>query len=185
MEKRDLQRANRRLIARLTVVVVAMFGFSFALIPLYDTFCEITGLNGKTGRIRLEEALAAQVNDQRWVTVELVGLVNGDLPWDFRPLVNKVRVHPGEVTEAQYWARNRSGEAMTGRAVPSLAPGLAARYFNKTECFCFTRQTLGPGEGREMPVRFVVDPNLPPEVSTLSLSYTFFAAPQAPAGADG
>jgi cytochrome c oxidase assembly protein subunit 11 len=166
--------ANRRVVIRLAVVVVAMFGFGFALVPLYSVFCEVTGINGKTGRIELEEALTTRVDEDRLVTVEFLGTVNSNLPWEFRPLVRRVKVHPGEITEVKYYARNRTDRAVQGQAVPSLAPGLAARYFNKTECFCFTRQSLGPGEGREMPLRFVVDPALPPDVHSVALSYTFY-----------
>jgi len=161
-----------------------MFGFGFALVPLYSVFCDITGLNGKTGRIDAEHALTAQVDRDRLVTVELLGSVNSDLPWEFRPMVRQLRVHPGEVTEVHYLARNRKDSRVTGQAVPSVAPGLAAKYFNKTECFCFTRQTLQAGEAKEMPVRFVVDPALPEDVVRISLSYTFFQAPgAAPAAA--
>jgi len=180
----DAQRshANRRVVTRLAVVVLAMFGFGFALVPLYDVFCQVTGLNGKTGRIELEQALSEKVDAGRTVTVEFLATVNSELPWEFRPAVKKVRVHPGAVTEVKYYARNLTGNSVTGQAVPSLAPGLAARYFNKTECFCFTQQTLGPREGRDMPLRFVVDPDLPAEVKTLSLSYTFYQAGNIAAG---
>jgi cytochrome c oxidase assembly protein subunit 11 len=168
--------ANRRVVTRLAVVVLGMFGFGFALVPLYDVFCQVTGLNGKTGRIELEQALSEKVDTERMVTVEFLATVNSELPWEFRPLVKKVRVHPGAVTEVSYHARNLNDHSVTGQAVPSLAPGLAARYFNKTECFCFTRQTLGPREARDMPLRFVVDPDLPAEIRTVSLSYTFYQA---------
>jgi len=180
----DAQRshANRRVVTRLAVVVLAMFGFGFALVPLYDVFCQVTGLNGKTGRIELEQALSEKVDAGRTVTVEFLATVNSELPWEFRPAVKKVRVHPGAVTEVKYHARNLTENSVTGQAVPSLAPGQAARYFNKTECFCFTQQTLGPREGRDMPLRFVVDPDLPAEVKTLSLSYTFYQAGNIAAG---
>jgi len=176
MESGDLTAANKRIVARLAVVVLAMFGFGFALVPLYDVFCEITGLNGKTGRIAAEEALARKVDEKRLVTVEFLASVNGELPWEFRPVVRKVSVHPGEVTEVSYFASNSTGKTVAGQAIPSVAPGLAAKYFNKTECFCFTRQTLGPNEGKEMPLRFVVDPELPEDIRTVSLSYTFYPA---------
>ena len=176
METVDRSSANKQVVKRLAVVGVAMVGFGFALVPLYDVFCDITGINGKTGRIELEEALSQTVDAERMVTVEFLSSVNSDLPWDFRPTVKRVRVHPGEVTEVTYTARNLTGDVVAGQAVPSLAPGLAAKYFNKTECFCFTRQTLGPKEEKVMPLRFVVDPNLPAEVGTVSLSYTFYQA---------
>lgn len=172
----NVKDANGRVVKRLGVVVLAMFGFGFALVPLYDVFCEVTGLNGKTGRIEMEEALSQMVDEDRLVTVEFLATVNNELPWEFKPAVRRLNVHPGEVTEVSYYARNRTAETVAGQAVPSLAPGLAARYFNKTECFCFTRQTLGPGEEKNMPLRFVVDPELPEDVRTVSLSYTFFKA---------
>jgi len=176
MKASERTAANRRVVRRLLIAAVAMFGFGFALVPLYNVFCDITGINGKTGRIEAEAALSKQVDMERTVTVEFLSSVHGDLAWDFKPVVRRVRVHPGEVTEVHYMARNRSGEMVSGQAVPSLAPGLAAKYFNKTECFCFTRQTLGPHEEKLMPLRFVVDPELPEEVGTVSLSYTFFHA---------
>jgi cytochrome c oxidase assembly protein subunit 11 len=174
--------ANRRVVTRLAVLVLGMFGFGFALVPLYDVLCQVTGLNGKTGRIELEQALSDNVDTGRMVTVEFLATVNSDLPGEFRPVVKKVRVHPGEVTEVRYHARNLNDHSITGQAVPSLAPGLAAKYFNKTECFCFTRQTLGPREARDMPLRFVVDPDLPVDIRTVSLSYTFYQAGDAEGG---
>ena len=176
MSENDCKEANQRVVKRLGIAALLMFGFGFALVPLYDVFCDITGLNGKTGRIELEEALSQQVDEDRLVTVEFLATVHSDLPWEFRPMVKRIKVHPGEVTEVNYFAINRTENLVAGQAVPSLAPGLAAKYFNKTECFCFTRQTLGPGESKEMPLRFVVDPQLPENVRTVSLSYTFYQA---------
>ena len=176
MEGQERASANSKVVKRLSIAAVAMFGFGFALVPLYDVFCEVTGLNGKTGRIEQEEALGQTVDEDREVTVEFLATVHSDLPWEFKPMVRKVRVHPGEVTEINYFARNNTGEVVTGQAVPSVAPGQAAKYFSKTECFCFTRQALGPGEGKEMPLRFIVDPELPENVRTVSWSYTFYQA---------
>ncbi len=170
------KQANQRVVKRLGIAAVLMFGFGFAMVPLYDIFCEVTGINGKTGRIELEEALSQQVDEERLVTVEFLATVHSDLPWEFRPVVRKIKVHPGEVTEVNYFARNKTDSLVVGQAVPSVAPGLAAKYFNKTECFCFTRQALGPGESKDMPLRFVVDPELPEEIRTVSLSYTFYQA---------
>ena len=174
----DRNAANRRTVRRLGIAALLMFGFGFALVPLYDVFCDITGINGKTGRIELEQALSTRVDTERLVTVEFLGRSNSDLPWDFAPLVRRVKVHPGEVTEVRYYAENTSDHAIVGQAVPSVAPGQAAKYFNKTECFCFTQQTLEAGERKEMPLRFVVDPALPENVRTVSLSYTFFPSQQ-------
>jgi len=183
MEENGRKQANQRIVKRLGIAAVAMFGFGFALVPLYDVFCDITGINGKTGRIELEEALSQKVDEERLVTVEFLATVNSDLPWEFRPMVRKIKVHPGEVTEVNYFARNKTENLVAGQAIPSVAPGLAAKYFNKTECFCFTRQTLGPGESKEMPLRFIVDPELPENVRTVSLSYTFYQAKPDESGA--
>ena len=174
MKEDDRKQANQRVVKRLGIAAVLMFGFGFAMVPLYDVFCDITGINGKTGRIAQEEALSQKVDEDRLVTVEFLATVHSDLPWEFRPMVRKIKVHPGEITEVNYYARNKTDKLVAGQAVPSLAPGLAAKYFNKTECFCFTRQALGPGEGKEMPLRFIVDPALPENVRTVSLSYTFY-----------
>ena len=184
MEYRERASANSKIVKRLAIAAVCMFGFGFALVPLYDVLCDITGLNGKTGRMELEQALSQTVDADREVTVEFLATVHSDLPWEFKPMVRKIRVHPGEVTEVNYFARNMTGDVVTGQAVPSVAPGLAAKYFSKTECFCFTRQALGPGEGKEMPLRFIVDPELPENVRTVSLSYTFFQAKPEEAGSE-
>jgi cytochrome c oxidase assembly protein subunit 11 len=176
METDERKTANRRVARRLGITAIAMFGFGFAMVPLYDVFCDITGINGKTGRIETEAALSQKVDEDRLVTVEFVASINSELPWEFRPMIRRISVHPGEVTEVHYFARNKTDKLVAGQAIPSLAPGLAAKYFNKTECFCFTRQTLQPNESKEMPLRFVVDPQLPEEIRTVSLSYTFFPA---------
>ena len=174
MKEDDRKQANQRVVKRLGMAALLMFGFGFAMVPLYDVFCDITGINGKTGRIAQEEALSQVVDKDRLVTVEFLATVHSDLPWEFKPMVRKIKVHPGEITEVNYYARNKTDKLVAGQAVPSLAPGLAAKYFNKTECFCFTRQALGPGEGKEMPLRFIVDPALPENIRTVSLSYTFY-----------
>lgn len=174
MESKELANRNRKLVGRLGVAAVVMFGFGFAMVPLYDVFCDITGLNGKTGRIEAEAALGQAVDMEREVTVEFVVSVNSDLPWEIKPMVRQVKVHPGAVTEVKYAARNITGNTVIGQAVPSLVPGLASKYFNKTECFCFTQQTLAAGEYKEMPLRFVVDPALPKDVNSVALSYTFY-----------
>ena len=166
--------ANTRLTRKLLLVTVAMFGFGFALIPLYSVFCQVTGLNGKTQRVDAQAARNLSVDETRWVTVEFTASVNNGMPWEFKPKQTRMRVHPGEVNTTVYYARNTAAEPITGQAVPSLAPGLAAAHFKKIECFCFDRQLLQAGEAKEMPVRFFVDRKLPPEVRTVTLSYTFF-----------
>lgn len=174
MKHGELANRNRKLVGRLGMAAVVMFGFGFAMVPLYNVFCDITGLNGKTGRIEAEAALSQTVDMEREVTVEFVVSVNSDLPWEIKPMVRQIKVHPGAVTEVKYAARNITSNTVVGQAVPSLVPGLASKYFNKTECFCFTQQSLAAGEYKEMPVRFVVDPALPKDVSSVALSYTFY-----------
>ena len=166
---------NRSLTGKLLLLAVAMFGFGYMLVPLYDVFCEITGLNGKTGRID-EAAIAARYepDTDRLVTVQFVANHNLGMPWEFGPVEHTMRVHPGKVYVTAYTARNPTSRDMVGQAVPSVAPGKASRYFNKTECFCFDNQPLAAGETKEMPVRFIVDPNLPRSVTTLTLAYTVF-----------
>lgn len=168
-----LQQANRRLLRRLLLITVAMFGFGFALVPLYDVFCEITGLNGKTaGQAATVEPMV--VDETRVVTVEFVASLNVNAPWEFAPQVTRMEVHPGQYYQTQFHARNLTGQPMVGQAIPSVAPGLAAQHFQKIECFCFVQQPFQPGEGRDMPVTFRIDPALPLEVRTVTLSYTFF-----------
>ncbi len=168
------EEANRRTAVKLLAVTCLMFAFGYALVPLYSVFCEITGLNGKTGRLSAAEAAQVQVDLNRSVTVEFVTSVNAGMPWEFRPPARKITVHPGVATTVEFEATNYAQFPVTGIAVPSVAPNEAARYFNKTECFCFTQQSLEPGESRKMPVRFVVDPRLPQRVEVLTLAYTFF-----------
>ena len=168
---------NHRSALKLAVVVVAMFGFGYALVPLYSVFCEITGLGGKTGVVQAE-ALDGLVDEQRIVTVEFSVIVNSDLPWEVAPQVHKIEVHPGQIYAANYLAKNLSAGVNVGRAVPNVVPPIASRYFNKTECFCFKEQELMGNEAQDMPLRFVVSKDLPKEIQTVTLSYTFFKAQQ-------
>lgn len=167
----------RRSIRRALFIVVGMFGFGFALVPLYDVLCQVTGLNGKT-RAAVADAGPMPVDEARTVTVEFVASVNAEAPWEFRPDVARLEVHPGRFYTTHFYARNRTGTLLTGQAVPSVSPGLAAVHFHKIECFCFNRQVFAAGEGREMPVTFRVDPDLPAGVNTVTLSYTFFRLPE-------
>ena len=166
---------NRRTGLSLVLVVVGMFGFGYALIPLYDVFCEITGLNGKGIQVDTANASAPAVDTERLVTVEFTGAIMGGLPWDFEP-ARSVKVHPGETVRIVYTARNLTDLDVTGQAVPSVSPAKATRHFVKTECFCFVNQTLGPKESREMPLIFRVDSDLPDQVKTITLSYAFYRA---------
>ncbi|HOV96932.1 MAG TPA: cytochrome c oxidase assembly protein [Thermomonas sp.] len=154
-------------------VVLLAFGFTFSLVPLYRIACE------KVFGIRLEQGPVAATRDQadphaRWVTVQFDGGVNSKLPWKFAPEQRSMQVQVGRQYQALYFARNAADRAIVGSAVPSVAPARASGYFNKTECFCFTAQTLAAGESRDMPVRFIVDPSLPAGVKTITLSYTFY-----------
>jgi len=160
--------------AKLGLVSVAMFGFGYALVPLYDVFCDMTGLNGKTGEISVAQAGEITVDTSRLVTVEFDTNVNSRLAWEFKAEKRKIQVHPGQVAEAVFIATNMTENQVIGRAVPSVAPSKASLYFNKTECFCFSQQALGPGESKHMTVRFVVDPELPESINMMTLSYTFF-----------
>lgn len=175
MSEGRLSQANRRSSLRIVLVVVAMFGFGYLLVPLYNVFCDITGLNGKTGRID-EAAVAAKyhVDESRLVTVQFVVNANQSMPWDVTPDQRELKVHPGKIYSTAFKARNPTARDMVGQAVPSMAPNQASRYFNKTECFCFSQQSLAAGETKEMPLHFVVDPRLPKTVKTLTLAYTFF-----------
>ncbi len=160
---------------KLGVISIAMFGFGYALVPLYDVICEYTGLNGKTGVISLAEVANLAIDSSRLVTVEFDTNVNSRLPWEFTAEQRTMQVHPGQVYEAIFVARNLSDRSITGQAIPSVAPGKASLYLNKTECFCFLQQTLGPGETKRMPVRFVVDTEIPGKIHRVTLSYTFFS----------
>ena len=172
---------------KLAGFTVVMFGFGFGLVPLYDVICDVTGLNGKTGRIAEAQvkaqvealatpaaAAAGELDEQRLVTVEFVANLNQSMNWAFAPQTKVLEVKLGEVYEVNYVAKNLEALHVVGRAVPSVAPTAAARFFNKTECFCFVKQELEPGEERLMPLRFVVSPELPEHVRTISLAYTFF-----------
>jgi cytochrome c oxidase assembly protein subunit 11 len=163
-------RENTRLSRRLAVVAIGMFGFAFALVPFYNQICNALGINSIE---RAAEVVNTQVDTSRLVTIELDSNAHG-LPWRFRPLVAYVKVHPGELTTIEYEIVNVREAPVTGQAVPSYGPQRAGEYFQKVECFCFTQQTLAPGETRRMPVVFVVDPKLPKDVNTIALSYTFF-----------
>ena len=163
---------NRKIIRRLMLVVFGMFGFGFALVPLYNVFCDITGINGKTGG-RVEIA-SIEPDLSRTVTVEFITSVNESMPWEFRADVSSMEVHPGKMYRATFYAKNPTDRDMVGQAIPSITPGLAAQHFKKTECFCFTEQKFAAGEERDMPVLFMVDRDLPEDIGELTLSYTFF-----------
>lgn len=190
-----IKRENSRMLGKLAVVTLAMFGFGYALVPLYKAICEMTGINvlalGEQAVPGQRAALPAntQVDTSRTITVEFDANSRG--PWDFKPAQRSVQVHPGELTTVMYEFQNIQNRRMTAQAIPSYAPQQAQAHFNKLECFCFNQYTLDPGEKKTWPVAFVIDPKLSKDVSTITLSYTFFevggktpAAPVATSPAD-
>lgn len=164
----------RRNILALFAIPVLMFGFGYLMVPIYDIFCEITGLNGKTGRVELVEVKRMRPDETRLVTVEFMANLNRDTPIDFGPAVASMRVHPGKPYQTTYRARNLNAAPLVSQAVPSVSPARASTYFNKTECFCFTRQEFTAHESRDLPVRFIIHPDLPDDIDTVTLAYTFF-----------
>jgi cytochrome c oxidase assembly protein subunit 11 len=164
------RRDNRLLLAKLSVVVIAMFGFGYALVPFYEKICEVTGLRNIA---QADTVQNTQIDATRAVRIEFDSNIRR-LPWQFRALTPVVDVHPGELRQVMFEIVNATDRVLTGQAIPSYGPPSAAQYFRKLECFCFSRQTLQPGERRQMPVVFVVDAALPADVATITLSYTFF-----------
>ena len=172
---------NAKMVGKLAVVAVGMFAFGYAMIPLYKRICEATGINilsvterqvpgnGTAGK---DVKRNTQVDDSRLITVEFDANARG--PWSFKPAVAQLKVHPGELTTVMYEFRNEQTHSMSAQAIPSYAPKQAAPYFNKLECFCFNQYTLAPGEKKEWPVAFIIDPKLSKDVTTITLSYTFF-----------
>ena len=190
----DLPADNRQMGRKLVLVVVLMFGFGYALVPMYRAICDALGINVlslselQTSDAPRRGAVNTQVDASRSVTVEFYANARG--PWDFKPAQRSVTVHPGELTTVMYEFRNRQDRTMTAQAIPSYAPAQAMAHFNKLECFCFSEHVLKPGESKQWPVVFVIDPKLPKDVKTITLSYTFFevggktpAAPTRSAGA--
>jgi cytochrome c oxidase assembly protein subunit 11 len=179
--------ANRSILTKLAVLSVAMFGFGYAMVPLYKKICEVTGINQIA---RADAPLkSTQIDTSRVVTMEFDANLRSDLPWHFRPLQTSVKVHPGELVQVEYEVRNTSGVPVAGQAIPSYGPQVAGQYFRKLDCFCFTQQSFAAGEVRRMSVVFVIEPTLPKDVNTVTLSYTFFkvegAAPTAARTRDG
>lgn len=167
------QAKNRRTLLLLSVLAVGMFGFGFALVPLYGLLCNLTGAPSVAQRLDAQPAASnpQAVVQERWVTVKFDGTVHPELPWAFRPLERTLRVHPGEMHEVRFVAENRSSTSTTGQAIPNVAPWQATPYFSKMECFCFRQQTLAGNQVLEMPLRFLVSPDLPEEIDALTLSY--------------
>lgn len=177
---RQRKRANRSLIFGLLLMTAGSFAFGWALIPLYDVFCRIAGVGNaeaKSGKSFAREA----IDPKREITVEFVADPASVGSFEFRPEVASMRVHPGKLYDTGFYARNLTAQASVAQAVPSISPSVAGKYFHKTECFCFSPQHFGVGEGRDMPLRFIVDPALPPNVDKLTLAYTFYDTTQSAA----
>ena len=171
------KRANRKLVRTLLVMTAGSFAFGWALIPLYDVLCRAAGIGNaeaKAGKSVVEEA----VDPNREVTIEFVAEPASVGSFDFRPKVASMRIHPGKLYDAEFYAKNLTNEASVAQAVPSISPTGTAKYFHKTECFCFSPQKFGAGEGRDLPVRFIVDPQLPRTVDKLTLAYTIYDTTQ-------
>lgn len=179
----NLRRENAKMVGKLVVIAAGMFAFGYALIPIYRHICEMTGINilslserqvpgaGAAGK-DVKVPSNTQVDRSRVITVEFDANARG--PWDFKPAVSSMKVHPGELATVMYEFQNIQDRRMAAQAIPSYAPRQAASHFNKLECFCFNQYTLEPGEKREWPVAFVIDPKLSKDVTTITLSYTFF-----------
>lgn len=160
----------------LSGLVAGMFAFGYALVPLYDIICEVTGLNGNSQKLSQKSEVVAGAVSDREVTLQFVTTINGVDHWTLNPPSPSMTVKPGEMYHVNFAAENLTGDARVAQATPSVTPWEAGKYLNKTECFCFTRQEFQPGEVRDLPLTFVVDPALPEHVDTLTLSYTFFDA---------
>lgn len=167
------RKLNAKMLGKLMVVAVLMFGFGYALVPIYKKICEITGVNILTPKDALVEGIGnTQIDKSRTITVEFDA--NSQGPWRFRPTIGSLQVHPGQMTQVVYEVVNTQARSIDAQAIPSYAPQQAGEFFKKVECFCFTQQTLAPNEARQMPVVFYIDPALPKDVKTITLSYTFF-----------
>jgi cytochrome c oxidase assembly protein subunit 11 len=167
-------RRHGKLAMKLVGIVVGMFAFGFALVPLYDVLCDLTGIGGRTGDQYTYDPASMSRDTSRLVKVNFITNTNGGMPWDFWSESGGVRLHPGDLKEVMFYVTNPTDRRMVGQAVPSVVPPQAAEFFHKTECFCFNSQVLEPGETMEMPMRFIVDPALPRNVQSISLSYALF-----------
>ncbi|MGR5353360.1 cytochrome c oxidase assembly protein [Vibrio sp. DNB22_12_1] len=166
--------SNKRLTIKLLLATALMFGFGFALVPLYDIMCDALGINGKTSDVASIQPIGMQPDISRTIRVEFMAHVSPDMPWEFKPKVLSMDVHPGEVVQTEYLAFNQSDQNLVGQAVPSVSPGTGAAYFNKIECFCFNQQPLDGKQQASMPLIFYIEPNVPNSIHTLTLSYTLY-----------
>ena len=164
---------NKKLVIKLVAIVFGMFTFGFALVPLYDVFCDITGINGKTNETAIVYE-AIDIDKDRLITVEFITKTTTGMPWAFEARTERIQVHPGELNTVEFYVRNPAFRDIVGQAIPSVSPGTAAIYLNKTECFCFNNQPLPSGEEAVMPMQFYVDPQIPEEVTTFTVQYTLY-----------
>ncbi len=165
---------HTKLLITLTVIVLGMFAFGFALVPIYNSLCKTLNINGKTNQQAIAYDANTKIARDRDVVVEFVATNNGGVPWEFYPQKTKIKVHPGEMAKLAFYAENKTNNRMTVQAIPSVTPGVAAKYLKKTECFCFTQQTLNGHEAMDMPLLFHLDIDLPANVKTITLAYTLF-----------
>jgi cytochrome c oxidase assembly protein subunit 11 len=171
----SIQKRHSKLLVLLAVLVLGMFAFGFALVPIYNSICKTLGINGKTNPEAVAyDASKVKIAKDREVTVEFVATNNSGVLWAFYPKTRKIKVHPGEIAKLAFYAENKTDHQMTVQAIPSVTPGIAAKYLKKTECFCFTQQTLNGHEAMDMPLLFHLDAELPETVKTVTLSYTLF-----------
>ncbi|CAN5214251.1 cytochrome c oxidase assembly protein [soil metagenome] len=168
------KKSQFRLLAILSLSVVGMFLFGYALVPLYTVMCQTMGINGKPNKD--PEALGSDMDSKRTITVQFLASNNAAVPWQFYPTVYSVKVHPGENKQVSFFAQNDSDHTMTIQAIPSITPSVAAKYFKKTECFCFKRQTFSSKMSMDMPLLFHIDKDIPKNVDTVTLAYTLFDA---------
>ncbi|OED41508.1 cytochrome c oxidase assembly protein [Endozoicomonas sp. (ex Bugula neritina AB1)] len=173
-DEESVEVSTRRTLIKSTLIAGGMFGFGFAMVPLYNVFCQVTGLNGKTDPNPYKGAADAVVDTSREIKVQFVATKNAGMVWDFEPSMPQIIVHPGQVGELEFIARNPTDKKIVGQAIPSVTPFNGTNYLHKVECFCFTTQTLNPREERVMPLRIIVDQALPKHITKLTLSYTLF-----------
>ncbi|GAB5381803.1 MAG: cytochrome c oxidase assembly protein [Aliiglaciecola sp.] len=172
-QTQDMNQKNGKLVIKLVAIVFGMFGFAFALVPLYEVFCEITGINGKTSDTAAVYE-AVEVDRSRVITVEFITRTNTGMPWEFTAQTRKIEVYPGEMNQVDFYVKNSTAKDYVAQAIPSVSPGTAALYVNKTECFCFNHQPLKAGEEALMPMKFYIDPQLPKDIKFFTLQYTLY-----------
>ena len=172
------QKSHALVAGKMLLLACAMFGFGYLMVPIYNIICDITGLNGKTGRVSVTAAAETATDEDREIIVEFTASINQNGAWIFRPNAKRMTVKPGTLYHASYFAQNLQDYPVVAQATPSVTPFAAAKYFNKTECFCFTRQAFDAKGSLDMPLTFIIDPDIPANVDRVTLSYTFFRSPE-------